>query len=108
MPTWVSSSAGTRSGRRRRRWVSVMKKPLEGIRYGDWRQRWGVEVEVHIEAVTRSLTLSAHPHGKQEELERLNKRRAEREVERELREEEEARMARMAESAQMAEWVAKE
>ncbi len=44
----------------------------------------------------------------QEELERLNARRAEREVERELREEEEARMARMAESAQMAEWVAKE
>lgn len=43
-----------------------------------------------------------------EELERLNKRRAEREVERELREEEEARMARLAESAQMAEWVARE
>jgi len=43
-----------------------------------------------------------------EELERLNKRRAEREVEMELREEEEARLARLAESAQMAEWVAKE
>jgi hypothetical protein len=43
-----------------------------------------------------------------EELERLNKRRAEREVEMQLREEEEARLARLAESAQMAEWVAKE
>lgn len=44
----------------------------------------------------------------QEELERLNKRRAEREVEQQLREEEEARMARMAESAQMAEWISKD
>jgi hypothetical protein len=44
----------------------------------------------------------------QEELERLNKRRAEREVEQQLREEEDARMARLAESAQMAEWIAKE
>ena len=43
-----------------------------------------------------------------EELERLNKRRAEREVEMQLREEEEARLARLAESAQMAEWIAKE
>ena len=44
----------------------------------------------------------------QEELERLNKRRAEREVEMQLREEEEARLARLAESAQMAQWIAKE
>ncbi|GHJ88471.1 hypothetical protein NliqN6_4873 [Naganishia liquefaciens] len=43
-----------------------------------------------------------------EELERLNKRRAEREVEMQLREEEEARLARLAESAQMAQWIAKE
>lgn len=38
----------------------------------------------------------------------MNKRRAEREVEQQLREEEEARMARMAESAQMAEWISKD
>lgn len=44
----------------------------------------------------------------QEELERLNKKRAEREAEAELREEEEARNARLAESALMAEWIAKE
>ncbi len=44
----------------------------------------------------------------QEELERLNKRRAEREVEMQLREEQETRMARLAESAQMAEWIAKD
>ena len=43
-----------------------------------------------------------------EELERLNKRRAEREIEQQLREEEEARMARLAESAQMAEWISKD
>ena len=47
-------------------------------------------------------------HVIQEELERLNKRRAEREVEQQLRDEEEARMARMAESAQMAEWISKD
>jgi hypothetical protein len=44
----------------------------------------------------------------QEELERLNKRRAEREEASVLREEEEARMQRMQESAQTAEWIAKE
>lgn len=43
-----------------------------------------------------------------EELERLNKRRAEREVEQRLREEEELRMQRMQESAQMSEWLAKD
>lgn len=43
-----------------------------------------------------------------EELERLNKRRAEREIEAQLREEEELRMSRMAESAQMSEWLAKD
>ncbi|KAG8964521.1 hypothetical protein FRC03_001687, partial [Tulasnella sp. 419] len=43
-----------------------------------------------------------------EELERLNKRRAQREADQALREEEEARMQRMAESAQMAEWIAKD
>lgn len=43
-----------------------------------------------------------------EELERLNRRRAEREAEQRLREEEEIRMQRLAESAQMAEWVSKD
>ena len=43
-----------------------------------------------------------------EELERLNRRRAEREAEQRLREEEEIRMQRLAESAQMAEWLSKE
>lgn len=43
-----------------------------------------------------------------EELERLNKRRAEREVEQRLREEEEMRMQRMQESAQMSDWLAKD
>ncbi|MBW0465114.1 hypothetical protein O181_004829 [Austropuccinia psidii MF-1] len=42
------------------------------------------------------------------ELERLTRRRAEREKEIELREAESSRMAQMAESAQMAEWIAKE
>jgi hypothetical protein len=43
-----------------------------------------------------------------EELERLNKRRAEREIEQRLREEEEMRMQRMQESAQMSDWLAKD
>ena len=43
-----------------------------------------------------------------EELERLNKRRAEREAEQRLREEEEVRMQRLAESVQMDEWLSKE
>lgn len=43
-----------------------------------------------------------------EELERLNRRRAEREVEQRLREEEELRMQRLQESAQMSEWIAKD
>ncbi|KAF5369986.1 hypothetical protein D9758_001303 [Tetrapyrgos nigripes] len=42
------------------------------------------------------------------ELERLNRRRAEREAEQRLREEEELRMQRMQESAQMSEWLDKE
>lgn len=42
------------------------------------------------------------------ELERLNKRRAEREIEQKLREEEELRMQRLQESAQMSEWLAKD
>jgi hypothetical protein len=47
-------------------------------------------------------------HEAKEELERLNKRRAEREVELQMRDEEEMRMRRLAEDAQMAEWHAKE
>ncbi|KAF9221923.1 hypothetical protein BS17DRAFT_223956 [Gyrodon lividus] len=43
-----------------------------------------------------------------EELERLNRRRAEREVEQRLREEEEMKMQRIAESAQMSDWIAKD
>ena len=43
-----------------------------------------------------------------EELERLNKRRAEREADQRLREEEELRMQRLQESAQMSEWLSKE
>ncbi|KAF8803821.1 hypothetical protein BYT27DRAFT_6720599 [Phlegmacium glaucopus] len=43
-----------------------------------------------------------------EELERLNRRRAEREVEMRLREEEELRMSRLQESAQMSEWLSKD
>ena len=43
-----------------------------------------------------------------EELERLNRRRVEREAEAKIREEEELRMARLTESAQMSEWLAKD
>ncbi|KAF8631289.1 hypothetical protein AX15_002610 [Amanita polypyramis BW_CC] len=43
-----------------------------------------------------------------EELERLNRRRAEREAEQRLREEEELRMQRLQESVKMSEWLSKE
>lgn len=43
-----------------------------------------------------------------EELERLNKRRAEREADLRLREEEEVKMQRLNESAQMSDWLAKD
>lgn len=43
-----------------------------------------------------------------EELEKLNKRRADREVEMQLREQEDAKMARLAEDGQMREWIARE
>lgn len=43
-----------------------------------------------------------------EELERLNRRRAEREAEQRLREEEELRLQRLQESAKMSEWLSKE
>lgn len=44
----------------------------------------------------------------QQEIERLNARRAEREVDLQLREEESMRAARMAESAQMSAWIDRE
>lgn len=43
-----------------------------------------------------------------EELDKLNKRRADREVEIALREQEDAKMARLAEDGQMREWIARE
>lgn len=43
-----------------------------------------------------------------EELERLNKRRADREAEQRIREQEEIKMQRLNESAQMSEWLAKD
>lgn len=43
-----------------------------------------------------------------EELERLNKRRADREAEQRLREQEEIKMRRLTESVQMSEWLAKD
>ena len=44
----------------------------------------------------------------EEELERLSKRRADREAEQRLREQEEIKMRRLTESAQMSEWLAKD
>ena len=53
-------------------------------------------------------TLLREKRDTQEELERLNRRRKEREMEMKLREEEELRMQRLQESAQMSEWLSKE
>ncbi|KAG8799943.1 hypothetical protein FRC17_006999, partial [Serendipita sp. 399] len=73
-----------------------------------WHKKTEKEKKVGISAAEAQARDLARRQEAREELERLNKRRAEREAELALREEEEARMARLQESAQMAEWIAKE
>lgn len=103
IPTSVNNSSGTRKLKKKRSKVFPLKRLVTGRNFGGLKPR-------SVLSLSSTLVLNiplclCHP---QEELERLNKRRAEREVEQQLREEEEARMARMAESAQMAEWISKD
>lgn len=73
-----------------------------------WHKKSEKEKKSGLSAAEAQARDMARRQEAKEELERLNRRRAEREAEMELREEEEAKMARLQESAQMAEWIAKE
>ncbi|KAG8858477.1 hypothetical protein FRB91_009700 [Serendipita sp. 411] len=73
-----------------------------------WHKKAEKDKKTGVSAAEAQARDIARRQEAKEELERLNKRRAEREAEMALREEEEARMARLQESAQMAEWIAKE
>jgi Conserved mid region of cactin len=73
-----------------------------------WNKKQEKEKKMGLSAAEAQARDSARRQEAKEELERLNRRRAEREAEQALREEEEARMARLQESAQMAEWIAKD
>ncbi|KAH9938609.1 mid region of cactin-domain-containing protein [Fomitopsis serialis] len=66
----------------------------------------GQQFRSHLEESQRRDALRRQEA--KEELERLNRRRAEREAEQQLREEEEVRMHRLAETVQMADWLSKE
>jgi hypothetical protein len=80
--TSVSSSDGTRKPRRSGNRDSPWLSPNVGTQFADRMPK--------------------------EELERLSKRRADREAEQRLREQEEIKMQRLTESAQMSEWLAKD
>lgn len=73
-----------------------------------WHKKQEKEKKMGLSAAEAQARETARKQEAKEELERLNRRRAEREAEQALREEEEARMARLQESAQMAEWIAKD
>jgi Conserved mid region of cactin len=73
-----------------------------------WHKKSEKEKKAGLSASEAQARDMARRQEAKEELERLNRRRAEREAEMQLREEEEAKMARLQESAQMAEWIAKE
>jgi len=73
-----------------------------------WHKKSEKDKKAGISAAEAQARDIARRQEAKDELERLNRRRAEREAEMALREEEEAKMARLQESAQMAEWIAKE
>ncbi|KAL0949890.1 hypothetical protein HGRIS_009920 [Hohenbuehelia grisea] len=90
---------------------SATDNPFHDVNLGQ-QFRWHKKIEVEKKA---GLTLAEaqrrdgiRRQEAKEELERLNRKRAEREVEQRLREEEELRMQRLQESAQMSEWLSKE
>ncbi|KZT55299.1 hypothetical protein CALCODRAFT_524593 [Calocera cornea HHB12733] len=90
---------------------SSVDNPFNDANLGEkfkWAKKAEKEKKMGITAGEAAQREALRRQEAQEELERLNKRRAEREVELQLREEEETRMARFAESAQMEEWIAKE
>ncbi|TPX43179.1 hypothetical protein SeLEV6574_g05200 [Synchytrium endobioticum] len=69
-----------------------------------WYKKRELEAKQGISSEERGMKESHSRKEKEAELERLNKRRAEREIETQLREQEQLRMARDAERAQLGDW----
>jgi hypothetical protein len=90
---------------------SATDNPFHDVNLGQqfrWHKKNEKEKKMGLSPADVQRKDIARRHEAKEELERLNRRRAEREAEQHLREEEEVRMQRLAESAQMAEWIAKD
>ncbi|KZP00027.1 hypothetical protein CALVIDRAFT_544201 [Calocera viscosa TUFC12733] len=90
---------------------STVDNPFNDANLGEkfkWHKKAEKEKKMGMSASEAAHRDALRREEAKEELERLNKRRAEREAELRVREEEETRMQRFAESAQMDEWIAKE
>ena len=90
---------------------SATDNPFHDVNLGQqfrWHKKNEREKKMGLSPAESQRRDAARRQEAKEELERLNRRRAEREAEQRLREEEEVRMQRLAESAQMAEWIAKD
>ncbi len=90
---------------------SATDNPFHDVNLGQqfrWHKKNEREKKMGLSPAEAQRRDASKRQGAKEELERLNRRRAEREAEQRLREEEEVRMQRLAESAQMAEWVSKD
>lgn len=90
---------------------SATDNPFHDVNLGQqfrWHKKNEKERKQGLSAAEAARRDAIRRQEAKEELERLNKRRAEREAEQRIREEEEIRMQRLAESAQMSEWLAKE
>ena len=90
---------------------SATDNPFHDVNLGQqfrWHKKNEREKKMGLSPAEAQRRDAARRQEAKEELERLNRRRAEREAEQRLREEEEVRMQRLAESAQMDEWIAKD
>ena len=90
---------------------SATDNPFHDVHLGQqfrWHKKTEKERKQGLSLAEAQRKDAVRKQDAKEELERLNRRRAAREVEQKLREEEEIRMQRLAESAQMSEWIAKD
>jgi hypothetical protein len=90
---------------------SATDNPFHDVNLGqkfNWHKKNELERKKGLSVAEAQRRDAIRRQEAKEELERLNRRRAEREVEMRLREEEEMRIARLQESAQTSEWLSKE
>lgn len=90
---------------------SATDNPFHDVNLGQqfrWHKKNEKERKQGLSAAESAQRDALRRQEAKEELERLNRRRAEREAEQRIREEEDIRMQRLAESAQMADWLAKD